>query len=155
MGSRIGVGLLGLGTVGGGVASILLSPDERHPLVSDLDLVRVAVRDLDRPRPVDLPADLLTTDPQAVVNDPSVDVVVEVIGGIEPARSLILQAIGNGKSIVTANKAVIARHGREIADAAAAAGVYVLIEGCRRRHPDHRTVETVPGGTGSTASANP
>ena len=51
------------------------------------------------------------------------DVVVEVIGGIEPARSLILQAIGNGKSIVTANKAVIARHGREIADAAAAAGV--------------------------------
>ena len=128
MGSRIGVGLLGLGTVGGGVASILLSPDERHPLVSDLDLVRVAVRDLDRPRPVDLPADLLTTDPQAVVNDPGVDVVVEVIGGIEPARSLILQAIGNGKSIVTANKAVIARHGREIADAAAAAGVYVLIE---------------------------
>ena len=89
MGSRIGVGLLGLGTVGGGVASILLSPAERHPLVSDLDLVRVAVRDLERPRPVDLPADLLTTDPQAVVNDPSVDVVVEVIGGIEPARSLI------------------------------------------------------------------
>ena len=128
MGSRIGVGLLGLGTVGGGVALILLSPDERHPLVADLDLVRVAVRDLDRPRPVDLSADQLTTDPEAVVNDPSVDVVVEVIGGIEPARSLILKAIGNGKSVVTANKAVIARHGREIADAAAAAGVYVLIE---------------------------
>ena len=128
MGSRIGVGLLGLGTVGGGVASILLSPRDRHPLVADLDLVRVAVRDLERPRPVDLSADQLTTDPEAVVTDPGVDVVVEVIGGIEPARSLILKAISHGKSVVTANKAVIARHGREIADAAAAAGVYVLIE---------------------------
>ena len=63
-----------------------------------------------------------------MVNDPKVDVVVEVIGGIEPARSLILQAIANGKSVVTANKAVIARHGPEIANAAKAAGVYVLIE---------------------------
>ncbi|WP_413440882.1 homoserine dehydrogenase [Synechococcus sp. MIT S1220] len=126
--SRIGVGLLGLGTVGGGVASILLSPQERHPLVADLELRRIAVRDLSRPRPIELPAGLLTTDPQAVVLDPSVDVVVEVIGGIEPARSLIMQAIKTGKSVVTANKAVIARHGQEIAQAAAEAGVYVLIE---------------------------
>ena len=128
MGARIGVGLLGLGTVGGGVASILLNPKDRHPLVGDLDLVRVAVRDLERPRPVDLPPAVLTTDATAVVTDPAVDVVVEVIGGIEPARSLILQAIASGKSVVTANKAVIARHGREIAAAAKAAGVYVLIE---------------------------
>ena len=128
MGARIGVGLLGLGTVGGGVASILLNPQERHPLVKDLELVRVAVRDLNRSRPVDLPEAVLTTDPGAVVNDPAVDVVVEVIGGIEPARTLILQAIAAGKSVVTANKAVIARHGTEIAAAAKAAGVYVLIE---------------------------
>ncbi|MEB3246619.1 MAG: homoserine dehydrogenase [Synechococcus sp.] len=128
MGARIGVGLLGLGTVGGGVASILLNPKDRHPLVGDLDLVRVAVRDLERPRPLDLPPAVLTTDATAVVTDPAVDVVVEVIGGIEPARSLILQAIASGKSVVTANKAVIARHGREIAAAAKAAGVYVLIE---------------------------
>ena len=126
--SRIGVGLLGLGTVGGGVASILLSPEERHPLVKQLELVRVAVRDPKRPRPVELPAERLTTDPQAVISDPAVNVVVEVIGGIEPARSLILQAIKAGKSVVTANKAVIARHGQEIAQAAAEAGVYVLIE---------------------------
>ena len=126
--SRIGVGLLGLGTVGGGVASILLSPQERHPLVAELELVRVAVRDLQRPRPMELPPQLLTTDPEAVVSDPSVDVVVEVIGGIEPARSLIMQAIQAGKSVVTANKAVIARHGQDIAQAAAKAGVYVLIE---------------------------
>ena len=128
MGARIGVGLLGLGTVGGGVASILLSPQERHPLVADLELIRVAVRDLERPRPIDLSPEQLTTDPQTVVEDPRVDVVVEVIGGIEPARSLILAAIKAGKSVVTANKAVIARHGGEIAEAAAAAGVYVLIE---------------------------
>ena len=128
MGARIGVGLLGLGTVGGGVTSILLNPQERHPLVKDLELVRVAVRDLNRSRPVDLPEAVLTTDPGAVVNDPAVDVVVEVIGGIEPARTLILQAIAAGKSVVTANKAVIARHGTEIAAAAKAAGVYVLIE---------------------------
>ena len=128
MGARIGVGLLGLGTVGGGVASILLNPKDRHPLVGDLDLVRVAVRDLERPRPVELPPAVLTTDARAVVTDPAVDVVVEVIGGIEPARSLILQAIASGKSVVTANKAVIARHGPEIAAAAKAAGVYVLIE---------------------------
>ena len=128
MGSRIGIGLLGLGTVGGGVASILFSPQERHPLVSDLEVARVAVRDLNRARTIDLPADRLTTDPHDVVRDPAVDVVVEVIGGIEPARTLILEAIAAGKSVVTANKAVIARHGQEIAEAAASAGVYVLIE---------------------------
>ncbi|MAB55169.1 MAG: homoserine dehydrogenase [Synechococcus sp. CPC35] len=128
MGARIGVGLLGLGTVGGGVASILLCPDERHPLVHDLNLVSVAVRDLTRSRAVQLPDDILTSDPAEVVNNPEVDVVVEVIGGLEPARTLILQAIHAGKSVVTANKAVIARHGQEIAEAAAKAGVYVLIE---------------------------
>jgi homoserine dehydrogenase len=128
MTTRIGIGLLGLGTVGGGVAEILQTPDGRHPLVADLDLVRVAVRDLDRPRPVSLDPAVLTTDPEAVVDDPAVQVVVEVMGGLEPARTLIMRAIAAGKSVVTANKAVIARHGEEIAAAAAAAGVYVLIE---------------------------
>ena len=128
MAAKVGVGLLGLGTVGGGVASILQNPSERHPLVGELELIRVAVRDLNRPRPVALDENLLTTDTSAVIQDPAVDVVVEVIGGLEPARSLILQAIAAGKSVVTANKAVIARHGQEIAEAAAAAGVYVLIE---------------------------
>ncbi len=124
----IGIGLLGLGTVGAGVAEILLSPEGRHPLVAQLALRRVAVRDPQRPRPLALPAGLLTTDPGAVVRDPSVDIVVEVMGGLEPARGLILAAIAAGKSVVTANKAVIARHGEEIAAAAAERGVYVLIE---------------------------
>jgi homoserine dehydrogenase len=124
----IGIGLLGLGTVGAGVAGILATPSGRHPLVGELALRRVAVRDLARPRPVELAADLLTTNPEAVVDDPSVDIVVEVMGGLEPARSLILRAIAAGKPVVTANKAVIARYGEEIAAAAAEQGVYVLIE---------------------------
>ena len=124
----IGVGLLGLGTVGAGVAAILTSPEGRHPLVGALELKKVAVRDPGRARPVSLPADMVTTDPEAVVDDPAVEIVVEVMGGLEPARSLILRAIAAGKPVVTANKAVIARHGEEIAAAAAERGVYVLIE---------------------------
>ena len=124
----IGIGLLGLGTVGAGVAAILATPSGRHPLVGELELRRVAVRDLNRPRTVELPAELLSTDPEAVVDDPAVDIVVEVMGGLEPARSLILRAIAAGKPVVTANKAVIARYGEEIAAAAARSGVYVLIE---------------------------
>ena len=124
----IGIGLLGLGTVGAGVAEILLSPQGRHPLVADLELRQVAVRDLNRPRPIPLSNSLLTTDPAAVVANPAVDLVVEVMGGLEPARSLILAAIEAGKPVVTANKAVIARHGAEIAAAAAEKGVYVLME---------------------------
>jgi homoserine dehydrogenase len=124
----IGVGLLGLGTVGAGVAAILTSPQGRHPLVGALELKKVAVRDPSRARPVSLPADVVTTDPEAVVDDPAVEIVVEVMGGLEPARSLILRAIAAGKPVVTANKAVIARHGEEIAAAAAERGVYVLIE---------------------------
>lgn len=123
----IGIGLLGLGTVGAGVAGIVASPEGRHPLVGNLALRRVAVRDLSRPRPVELPAELLTTDPEAVVDDPAVDIVVEVMGGLEPARSLILRAIAAGKPVVTANKAVIARYGEEIAAAAAAKGVYLSL----------------------------
>ncbi|MFZ9281190.1 MAG: homoserine dehydrogenase [Prochlorococcaceae cyanobacterium] len=124
----IGIGLLGLGTVGAGVAQILATPQGRHPLVGELALRRVAVRDLQRARPIELASDLLTTDAEAVVDDPAVDIVVEVMGGLEPARSLILRAIAAGKPVVTANKAVIARYGEEIAAAAAARGVYVLIE---------------------------
>ncbi|MCP9926517.1 homoserine dehydrogenase [Cyanobium sp. CH-040] len=124
----IGIGLLGLGTVGAGVAEILATPEGRHPLVAELELRRVAVRDLQRPRTIRVPAELLSSDPAAVVDDPAVDIVVEVMGGLEPARSLILRAIAAGKPVVTANKAVIARHGEEISAAAAAAGVYVLLE---------------------------
>ncbi len=128
MGQKIGIGLLGLGTVGSGVANILMNSEGRHPLVSELELVSIAVRDLERPRKVEVPSSITTTNPQVVIDNPAVQIVVEVMGGIEPARTLIMKAISAGKSVVTANKAVIARHGKEIAAAANSAGVYVLIE---------------------------
>ena len=128
MTKNIGIGLLGLGTVGSGVAKILQSPEGRNPLLSKIKISRIAVRDLTKTRDANIPFSVLTENPLEVVEDNSVDVVVEVIGGIEPARSLILKAISLGKSVVTANKAVIARHGEEIAEAAKASGVYVLIE---------------------------
>jgi homoserine dehydrogenase len=122
------VGLLGLGTVGTGTVLILQDPAQRHPLLQELELYRVGIRSLDKPRTVNIPSDKLTTDLEAIVTDPDVDIVVEVIGGLEPARSLILKAIEHGKHVVTANKAAIARYGAEIYTAASKAGVYVLLE---------------------------
>ncbi|MBU6229915.1 MAG: homoserine dehydrogenase [Cyanobacteria bacterium REEB459] len=124
----INVGLLGLGTVGVGTAQILLDPVGRHPLIGQLRLARVGVRDLHKSRPIDIPADCLTTNLEAIVSDPQISVVVEVLGGLEPARSLILKAIAHGKHVVTANKAVVARYGDEIFTAANQAGVYVMLE---------------------------
>jgi homoserine dehydrogenase len=93
-----------------------------------LELHRVGLRSPTKSRSVDIPADCITTDLESIVTDPDIDIVVEVMGGIEPARSLILQAIAHGKHVVTANKAVISRHGDEIFTAANKAGVYVMIE---------------------------
>ncbi len=125
---KIGIGLLGLGTVGQGVANIISNPNDRHPLVGELEIVGVAVRNLQKKRDIPLPDSIFTTNAFEIVENPNIQIVVEVMGGIEPAKSLIIQAIRAGKSVVTANKAVIARHGEEIANEAKAAGVYVLIE---------------------------
>lgn len=122
------VGLLGLGTVGTGTAEILLNPGQRHSLVNELVIYRVGVRSLDKPRSVVIAPERLTTDLDSIVTDPAVDIVVELIGGLEPARSLILKAIAHKKHVVTANKAVIARYGDEIFSAAETSKVYVLLE---------------------------
>lgn len=122
------IGLLGLGTVGTGTAQILLNAQGRNQLLHEIEIHRVGVRSLDKPREVKLPPELITTDIESIVTDPDIDIVVEVMGGLEPARSLILKAIAHGKHIVTANKAVIARYGPEIFTAAEEAGVYVLLE---------------------------
>lgn len=122
------LGLLGLGTVGTGTAQIILDSLGRHPLLQELEIHRVGVRNLDKPRQVTFSADQLTTDLESIVTDPDIDIVVELLGGLEPARSLILTAISHGKHIVTANKAVISRYGNEIFDAANAKGVYVMLE---------------------------
>src|SRR5439155_1425308 len=89
---------------------------------------RVAVRNAARQRSVDLGADVLTNDAMTVVEDPSVDVVVELIGGIEPARELILTALQNGKAVVTGNKELLANVGAELFEAAEKAGVDLLFE---------------------------
>ncbi|MBD2100135.1 homoserine dehydrogenase [Leptolyngbya sp. FACHB-261] len=122
------IGLLGLGTVGTGVTKILLDPAQRHPLLKDIEIARIGVRSPDKPRRFSIDAAKLTSDLESIVTDPDVDLVVEVLGGLEPARSLILKAIGTGKHVVTANKAVVARYGHEIFSAANQAGVYVLLE---------------------------
>ena len=122
------IGLLGLGTVGTGTAQILLNPTGRNPLLQEIKIHRVGVRSLDKLREVELPPEVITTDVDAIATDPTIDIVVEVMGGLEPARSLILKAIAHGKHVVTANKAVIARYGAEIFTAAQEAGVYVLLE---------------------------
>jgi len=122
------IGLLGLGTVGTATAGILLSPESRHPLLKEIEIAKVGVKTLDKLRGVDFREGVLTTDLEAIISDPNIQVVVELMGGLEPARSLILKAIANHKHIVTANKAVISRYGEEIYRAAEAAGVYVLIE---------------------------
>ncbi|MGI0492457.1 homoserine dehydrogenase [Alkalinema pantanalense CENA528] len=122
------VGLLGLGTVGTGTVEILNTPSQRHPLLRELEIHKVGVRSLDKPRTVEIPAEQLTTDLESIVTDPEVDIVVEVMGGLEPARSLMLKAIEQGKHVVTANKAAISRFGEEIFTAAAKHGVYVLLE---------------------------
>lgn len=122
------IGLLGLGTVGTATANILLSPEARHPLLKAIEIVKVGVKTVDKRRGVEFPEGVLTTDLEGIIADPDIDIIVELIGGLEPARSLLLQAIANGKHIVTANKAVISRYGEEIYRAAEAAGVYVLIE---------------------------
>ncbi len=120
------VGLLGLGTVGTGTVEILRDPAQRHPLLQELVIHKVGVRSIDKPRIV--PTELLTTDLESIVTDPEIDIVIEVMGGLEPARSLMLKAIANKKHVVTANKAAIARFGDEIFTAATEAGVYVLLE---------------------------
>ena len=124
------MGLLGCGNVGGALARLLLDDADRIAARTglDLELVAVAVRSQSREREVPIPSEILTTDAGAVVSDPSVDVVVEVIGGIEPARSLILTALKSGKPVVTANKELLANCGAELFEVAASAGLDLLFE---------------------------
>lgn len=122
------LGILGLGTVGCGTVQLLLDNDGRHPLLEEIEIYRVGVRSPDKPRGVELPKGVITTDLEAIVTDPKIDIVVEVMGGLEPARELMLKAIRNGKHVVTANKAAISRFGDELYTAANQAGVYVMLE---------------------------
>jgi homoserine dehydrogenase len=124
------VGLLGFGIVGGSTARILRdhATEISRRAGVDIEVSRVAVRSLAKAREIDLPPDMMTTDPWAVVTDPDVQIVVEVMGGIEPARDLILEAIKNGKHIVSANKELLSTLGQDVMQAADTAGVDLLFE---------------------------
>jgi homoserine dehydrogenase len=122
--SPLKVAVLGCGSVGSQVVRLLgeQADDLAARVGAPVELVGVAVRRLDAPREVDVPASLLTTDAAALVARDDVDVVIEVIGGIEPARSLILSALEHGASVVTANKALLAEDGATLFEAAEKAG---------------------------------
>jgi homoserine dehydrogenase len=128
---KIPVGLLGLGNVGSGVVKLLADNAEaiRQRLGgASVDLRRIAVREVDKPRLVDVKPSLITTSVQSVLEDPEIEIVVELIGGEEPARGYLLDAISRGKHIVTANKALLAAHGDELHAAAERRGVDVYFE---------------------------
>src|ERR671917_583062 len=124
------VGLLGCGNVGAALVSQIQTGVDAIEARTGLrlEVTRVAVRNLARERPVRLPEGCLTHDAAAVVADPTIDVVVECIGGIEPARTLILDALKAGKPVVTANKELLANVGSDLFAAADAAGVDLLFE---------------------------
>jgi homoserine dehydrogenase len=110
------IGMIGLGTVGSGVARLLTDHAERMTAraARPLTLARVAVRDLQKPRTLQLPGVSFTDDPHAVAAADDVDVVLELMGGLDPAREVVLTALAHGKDVVTANKALIYEHGEEV-----------------------------------------
>jgi homoserine dehydrogenase len=120
MAEPLGIGLVGCGNVGCGVARVLLEHPDRLAARAGrpLQLRRVVVRDPGKVRPVTLPRELLTTDLGAVLNDPAIQIVCELVGGTDWARRAVLQALAAGKDVVTANKALLALHGKELFDAA-------------------------------------
>lgn len=124
------IGLLGLGTVGQGTWSVLNRNAQEITRRAGRGIVIscAAVRNLEKARALDYTGLTLTTQPETLISDPDIEVVVELMGGYEPARTLVLSAIANGKHVVTANKALIALHGNEIFDAAQKKGVMVAFE---------------------------
>jgi homoserine dehydrogenase len=123
------VGMLGCGVVGLQIARLLINNkvDLSSRAGANLELVKISVRDINSKRE-GIPSSLLTTDSNSIVSDPEIDLIIEVIGGIDPAKDLILTAINNGKSVVTANKALLAKHGAQLYEAADKANVDLYYE---------------------------
>jgi homoserine dehydrogenase len=128
---KVKIGIIGLGTIGCGTIQILQENGDvlAERLGAIVEVVRAADLELDRPRNVKLDPAILTTDARDIVNDPDVQIVVELIGGIEPARTFILEAMEQGKHVVTANKALLSEHWQELVEKAEESGVSLLYEG--------------------------
>lgn len=124
------VGLIGLGTVGSGVVEIFRrhAADFERRAGVDVELTRFADLDAGRARALDLPEGSFTSDARDIVGDPGIDVVIELIGGIGVAREIVLDTLRAGKSVVTANKALMAGHGQEVMETAAEHGVDIMFE---------------------------
>jgi len=122
------IGIIGLGTVGEGIYKILNSKMDIHPILKEIEIVKIAVRNLTKKRGIDYEKDLLTDNINSLIDDPDIDVIVEVMGGINETKEIILKSLNAGKSVVTANKAVMARFGEEIQKTAAKNKVYILFE---------------------------
>ncbi|MFC1650013.1 homoserine dehydrogenase [Candidatus Latescibacterota bacterium] len=124
------VGLIGFGTVGSGVAKIMTSSEKPHLRGRNfgLELVKIADLDITSDRGIALPEDILTTDVDEIINNPEIDIVIELIGGFEHAKSFTLKAFEKGKSVVTANKALVAKHGKELFEAASKGNVSYMFE---------------------------
>ncbi|HEX4446519.1 MAG TPA: homoserine dehydrogenase [Polyangiaceae bacterium] len=127
----IRIGLLGCGTVGGGVVRLLRANAEyvAQSVGAPLEVASVLVRDADKDRVPELDRTWLTTDPEAVLGDPTIDVFVEVMGGVSPARGYVERAIDTKRSVVTANKMLLAMHGPALVERAIAKGVDLAFEG--------------------------
>lgn len=126
----VNVGIIGFGTVGTGTVRILLENKDvlKERIGFEISLKRIADTDMKRDRGINIPEGVLTTDVDAVLTDPDIDIVVELIGGIRPAKDFIIKAIRNRKHVVTANKALLATEGADIFDAARKSGVEVGFE---------------------------
>jgi homoserine dehydrogenase len=129
-GPIVRIGVLGCGNVGAPLVELIATQREAVEARTGLRLEvrRIGVRDITKPRPASIDPSLLTTDPASIVDDPDIDLVVELIGGVEPAQSLILSALKSGKPVVTGNKELLAKAGPELFQAAEGAGVDLLFE---------------------------
>lgn len=121
MKSYVSIGLLGLGTVGSGVVQLIQNHQEelQHQVGCEVRVKSILVRNTDKERDIQIGQTFLTSNPDDILQDPDIDLVVEVIGGIEEAREHMIKAIQSGKHVVTANKDLIALHGPELLEAAA------------------------------------
>jgi len=128
--SKINVGIIGFGTVGAGTVEALVTNRNliAHRIGADLVVKRIADLDVESDRGIKIDRRLLTRDAMEVIRDPDIQVVVELIGGVNQAKTYILEAMARGKHVVTANKALLAEHGREIYETAQRKGVNVCFE---------------------------
>lgn len=128
--SKVDIALLGLGVVGQGVVKILQNNEKQwdKKCKADINIKKVLVRNTAKEREVELPEGVVTTSWEEIVSDPEIQIIVEVMGGIEPARSYLLDAFKHGKNVVTANKDLLAEHGQELFTASRAAGVDLSFE---------------------------